>query len=117
MTATRSCCIALAKVSSARSPRMKGAPPMARAALDDVGPPSRSRAKAKQASSSRRCGGPRGISITEAAERCGWQAHTVRGAISGALKKKRGLKVESEKVERPWSCLPDRRVVLDQLAI
>ena len=28
-----------------------------------------------------------------------WQAHTVRGAIAGALKKKLGLKVDSEKVE------------------
>ncbi len=27
----------------------------------------------------------------------GWQAHTVRGAIAGALKKKLGLEVTSEK--------------------
>jgi hypothetical protein len=30
----------------------------------------------------------------------GWQAHTVRGAIAGALKKKLGLDVISEKIER-----------------
>jgi hypothetical protein len=29
----------------------------------------------------------------------GWQPHTVRGAISGALKKKLGLSVTSEKVD------------------
>jgi hypothetical protein len=29
----------------------------------------------------------------------GWRAHTVRGAISEALKKKRGLEVMSEKDE------------------
>jgi hypothetical protein len=31
-----------------------------------------------------------------------WQAHTVRGAYAGALKKRLGLEVTSEKVERPW---------------
>jgi len=30
----------------------------------------------------------------------GWQAHTCRGAFAGALKKKRGLIVTSEKRER-----------------
>jgi hypothetical protein len=29
----------------------------------------------------------------------GWLSHTVRGAIAGALKKKLGLNVTSEKVE------------------
>ena len=29
----------------------------------------------------------------------GWQPHTVRGAIAGALKKRLGLEVTSEKVE------------------
>ena len=29
----------------------------------------------------------------------GWQPHTVRGALAGALKKKLGLAVTSEKVE------------------
>jgi Protein of unknown function (DUF3489) len=29
----------------------------------------------------------------------GWQPHSVRGAISGALKKKLGLAVASDKVE------------------
>ena len=28
----------------------------------------------------------------------GWQPHTVRGAMAGALKKKRGLTVTSEKI-------------------
>ena len=36
------------------------------------------------------------VEITKALE---WQPHTVRGAIAGALKKKLGLNVESEKVD------------------
>jgi hypothetical protein len=41
----------------------------------------------------------KGISITEAAERFGWQAHTVRGAVAGAIKKKLKLDVTAEKVQ------------------
>ena len=40
-----------------------------------------------------------GATIEEIVEATGWQAHTVRGAMSGALKKKLGLEVTSEKVE------------------
>ncbi|MEW5727843.1 MAG: DUF3489 domain-containing protein [Pseudomonadota bacterium] len=42
---------------------------------------------------------PEGASIEEISTAFGWQAHTVRGAIAGALKKKLGLEVTSEKVE------------------
>ncbi|NKB59591.1 MAG: DUF3489 domain-containing protein [Alphaproteobacteria bacterium] len=38
-----------------------------------------------------------GASIDELSQTLGWQAHSVRGAISGALKKKLGLTVMSEK--------------------
>lgn len=40
-----------------------------------------------------------GATIAELTEATGWQAHSVRGAISGALKKKLGLSVTSEKVD------------------
>lgn len=40
-----------------------------------------------------------GATIEEIVKKFDWQAHTVRGAIAGALKKKLGLRVESEKVE------------------
>ncbi len=40
-----------------------------------------------------------GATIAEIAAATGWQPHTVRGAIAGALKKKLGLNVVSEKVE------------------
>ena len=42
---------------------------------------------------------PEGATIAQVIAATGWQAHTVRGAISGALKKKRGLVVTSEKSE------------------
>jgi hypothetical protein len=42
---------------------------------------------------------PTGASLDEIVAATGWQAHTVRGAISGTLKKKLGLAVISEKVE------------------
>ncbi len=40
-----------------------------------------------------------GATIDEIGAATGWQPHTVRGAMSGALKKKLGLAVKSEKVE------------------
>ena len=40
-----------------------------------------------------------GATVDEIAAAFGWQAHTVRGALYGALKKKLGLDVTSEKVE------------------
>ena len=43
---------------------------------------------------------PHGATLEELQSATGWQPHTVRGAISGALKKKLGLRVISEKAER-----------------
>ena len=40
---------------------------------------------------------PEGASIAEIVAATSWQAHTARGAISGALKKKLGLPISSEK--------------------
>lgn len=42
---------------------------------------------------------PEGATIEEITTAFGWQAHTVRGAIAGPLKKKLGLDVVSEKFE------------------
>ncbi len=42
---------------------------------------------------------PTGASIDEIAVTLEWRPHTIRGAIAGALKKKLGLTITSEKVE------------------
>ena len=40
-----------------------------------------------------------GAGIEEIAKELGWQPHTIRGVISGALKKRLGLNVTSVKME------------------
>ncbi|RMF16711.1 MAG: DUF3489 domain-containing protein, partial [Alphaproteobacteria bacterium] len=40
-----------------------------------------------------------GATIDEIAKALDWRAHTVRGALAGALKKRLGLTITSEKVE------------------
>ena len=42
---------------------------------------------------------PSGATIDEIVTATGWQSHTVRGAMAGALKKKLGLTITSEKVD------------------
>ena len=42
---------------------------------------------------------PEGATVEQIAEAMGWARHTVRGAMAGALKKKLGLTITSEKTE------------------
>jgi len=44
-------------------------------------------------------GRPGGATTTDMMEATGWQAHSVRGAISGSIKKALGIAVISEKTE------------------
>lgn len=68
-----------------------------------VAPPKKARRKTRDNSKQAQLIGllqsPDGATIAELADALGWQHHTVRGAIAGALKKKLGLDVVSEKVE------------------
>lgn len=41
---------------------------------------------------------PQGATIGQIAKTLDWQTHSVRGAISGSLKKKQGLTIVAEKV-------------------
>jgi hypothetical protein len=61
--------------------------------------PTRTRADSKQAQLIAMLKTAKGASIEEIVKAFGWQPHTVRGAIAGALKKKLGLDVTSEKIE------------------
>jgi len=61
--------------------------------------PKQTRADSKQAQLIEMLKSPDGATIEEIVKKFKWQAHTVRGAIAGALKKKLGLNVQSEKVE------------------
>jgi hypothetical protein len=53
------------------------------------------RAGTKQAQMIEMLKRPEGATVEQIAEATGWQHHTIRGAISGALKKKLGLTVEA----------------------
>ena len=59
----------------------------------------RTRTDSKQAKLIEMLRRPEGASIKEIVAAFGWQAHTVRGAIAGALKKKLGLDVRSENID------------------
>jgi hypothetical protein len=59
-----------------------------------------SRAGSKQAQVIGLLQRPEGATIEEMAIAMGWQRHTVRGMISGALKKKLGLEILSEPTDR-----------------
>ncbi|MDF1626282.1 MAG: DUF3489 domain-containing protein [Parvibaculaceae bacterium] len=66
----------------------------------DVAPKARTpREGTKQATLIAMLRAPDGATIEEIMAATGWQSHTVRGAMAGALKKKLGLEVTSEKVE------------------
>jgi hypothetical protein len=57
------------------------------------------RAGTKQATLIAMLRAPEGASMEEIMAATGWLSHTIRGALSGALKKKLGLEVSSEKDE------------------
>ena len=66
----------------------------------DVGP-KRGPGNSKQALVIEMLKRPEGATIAQICEATSWQAHTVRGTFAGALKKKLGLTIVSEKIEGP----------------
>lgn len=61
-------------------------------------PKPKTRAGTKQATLIEMLRAPDGATIAEITKATGWQPHTVRGAMSGSLKKKLGLIITSEKI-------------------
>ena len=61
--------------------------------------PTQGRAGTKQAQLVAMLEAPEGASTEEIVAAFGWQPHTVRGAIAGALKKRLGLQIGSEAIE------------------
>ena len=68
----------------------------------------RSRAESKQAQLIAMLRRAKGATIDEIVEALGWQPHTVRGAIAGALKKKLGLAVTSRRTRDAGGSIAQR---------
>ena len=62
--------------------------------------PSKSRSNTKQAQLVALMRRPQGATIDEIATATGWQNHSVRGVMSGALKKRLGLTITSKQEKR-----------------
>ena len=86
--------------SEAEAPAKVEAEPNARPKEPKSKEPKALRKDSKQAQLIAMLRGTKGATIDEIAKALSWQPHTVRGAIAGALKKKLGLDVTSEKDEK-----------------
>jgi len=85
------------EIANARRGRMDRAVAISAAATEDRRPAART--GTKQAALIGMLRAPEGATIEEIMTATNWQSHTVRGAMAGALKKRLGLEVTSEKVE------------------
>jgi hypothetical protein len=79
--------------------KRRGRPRKAAPTGADAAPQRKTRGNTKQAQLIAMLRRKEGATIAQIVEATGWQPHTVRGAIAGALKKKLGLTVTSAKVE------------------
>jgi hypothetical protein len=83
----------LTEPDSAATPADSG--PAAKAEAEEPTRKPTPRAGTKQAQMIAMLKRPEGATVEQIAEATGWQHHTIRGAISGALKKKLGLTIEA----------------------
>ena len=95
----------MAKPAKTRQPSSKNAPKRAKPARSKA-PSGRAHRRQKRAPSQTKLARLRtllqrkeGATIADLTAATGWQAHSVRGALSGTFKKKLELSIASEKVE------------------
>jgi hypothetical protein len=81
------------------TPKPRGRPSKAAPTGADVTPAPKTREGTKQAQLIAMLRRPEGATIAQIVEATTWRSHTVRGFFAGALKKKLGLTVISEKIE------------------
>jgi hypothetical protein len=79
--------------------KRRGRPQKTAPTAHDTGAPRKTREGTKQEQLIAMLRRKEGATIAQIVEATGWQPHTVRGAFAGALRKKLGLTVVSEKVE------------------
>ena len=83
----------------APAPKKRGRPRKTAPTAADVAPAPKTRDGSKQAQVIAMLRRKQGATIAQIVEACGWRPHSVRGFFAGALKKRLGLSVTSEKVE------------------
>ena len=81
-------------------PKHKTKPSRPTRAKTSAKPVRQARAGTKQATLIDLMRRPGGATLADLVKATGWQPHSVRGAISGGLKKKLGLPVTSESTEK-----------------
>jgi hypothetical protein len=81
------------------APKKRGRPRKAAPTGADVAPTPKTRDGTKQAQVIAMLRRGEGATIAQIVEATGWRPHTIRGFLAGALKKKLGLEVTSEKIE------------------
>jgi Protein of unknown function (DUF3489) len=81
------------------TPKRRGQPRKTAPKGPDVAPATKTRGGTKQAQVIAMLRRREGVTIAQIVEATDWRSHTVRGFFAGALKKKLGLTVTSEKVE------------------
>jgi hypothetical protein len=86
--------------------KRKGAPPRKTRSASKVGSKAarirgrqQTRANSKQAQVLALLRGPSGATLSSVIRSTGWQPHTVRGFLAAVVRKKLGLKLESEKAD------------------